>query len=338
MKTIYSFITVALICTHPAKSQFTMLQQYHEPSAAANHNKADMQRYDSLGALNNSTGQSQTWDFSAMQITSEVNTLSFMLPNMQTQDSVFAGATLKGQSNNNTFTYYKSDTVAKTFELIGIMSGASKSIFSDGKVMLKFPVNYASTYQDNYAFTLDTINGTGNYSVTATGSGDLKLVGGKVFSKTLQLTAWDQMTMATTAQTATVTNKDYIYFHEDNRYPLLRVSYSKTQLATITVSNSATVWVNWLEAVGLTENNFAASYAIYPNPATTQFAVRLNNNDGANCEISITRTTGELVKKVDLGSSLSIDAMVEVGDLAKGLYLVTTKAGNRVGTRKLIVE
>lgn len=332
MKTLYTLIGAAILCTTPATAQFTMLQQYHQPTPATGQNQADVVRYDSIGALPKNTGQGQSWDFSAMLITTNKRTCAYIAASSAPHASLFASADIAEVTGGTTHKYFDSDSVAKTFALVGMASGSQVLTFSNPKLELRFPIAFDSTWNDAYNATAATMTVSGTYSVRATGMGNLTLVGGKMFSNVMQIKSWDNMQVAGTAP-STVNITKYAYYHSLNRYPLITVTYSAVATETLTE-----IYVNWLEAVGVTENNLDAPYAIYPNPATTLVSVDLMNLDDAPCSFGIYTTTGQLVKNIELGSARHIVDRIDVSDLPRGLYIVKTMAGSKSGTRKLIVE
>ncbi len=337
MKKIYTLIIASVVCTQATKAQFTMLKQYHEPSATNGVNIADMVIHDSTSAMSHSSGQSQSWDYSALSWTSSKMTATYVAPSAAPHATNFPSATIAANKGNNNYSYFLSDSVNQTFELLGTSSGSVHTTYSNNKVLLKWPIQFGSTYSDTYAATEGTTMYEGNYSVEATGAGNLMLPGGKSFSDALQVMATDHYTTMTASDTSMTMNKHYVYYVSVNRYPILSIMYSTVQSGTTTTSSSQ-ILVNWLEAVGLTDNNFEASYAIYPNPATSHFAVRLTNDKAAVCNISIQNLTGSVVREVNLGSATNIETTVDVSDLPKGVYMVRTTLGDKTGCKKLIID
>jgi hypothetical protein len=336
MKKFYSFIVAAAFCSQTSNAQFTMFAAYHAPTVTAGMNVADYIRYDSLAALPNTTGQGQTWNFSAMQISTVSAPATYVAAGSGTLDALFTGANIKAQHSSNNFTYYKSDSVQ--LELVGTSNNGSNMVYSDPMIMMKWPTTNTSSFSDNYAWTMGTDNGNGVYSMATTGSGNLMLVGGKTFTNTMQLTTHDSQTMSTATSTTMVQTTSYIYYWSLNRYPLLKVNYKTTKVDTNAATKSTEIWVNWLEAVGLTDYNFESQYAIYPNPADNMVGIKLSNTKMAKATMQIYSVTGHLVRVVDLGSATDINATVDVSDLSQGVYVVKTSVGDRNGTRKLIIE
>src|SRR5688500_9993625 len=122
MKKIYSLIVAATLCSQTSNAQFTMFAAYHAPTVTPGMNIADMRRFDSLTTLPKNGGQGQTWDFSAMQISTVVSTSTYVAVGTGSVDALFTGANVKATHGAAGSTYYKSDSLQ--LELLGTNSGA----------------------------------------------------------------------------------------------------------------------------------------------------------------------------------------------------------------------
>jgi 1,4-alpha-glucan branching enzyme len=107
-----------------------------------------------------------------------------------------------------------------------------------------------------------------------------------------------------------------------------------------TMSNSATtitlqpgefrILGNQPQALG-TEDFTTQKVSLYPNPAASQFALNI-----AVSKVDIYSVTGQLIKTFTAGDA---DALYNVSDLSKGIYLVRiADVNNRQSTMKLIKE
>lgn len=337
MKKLYLLIAASVVGTLPLCAQFTMLQKYHEPTSVTELNKADMVRYDSITTLQHGTGTSATWNYTPMIISNDVMTVSYMNSSSAPHASLFPSATLAGVRNSTHYAYYKSDTVAKTFELLGEFSGDATT-YSDPKMLFKWPITNGNGWTDTYAHSNLTSTVSGNYSVSATGVGQLMLVGGKSFQNVMQITAQDVMTRTTANDTIEVHITNYTYYHSLNRYPLLSVTYTRTAVTDSTNDVAASIYVNYLEAVGVDENDIAASFIIYPNPANGQFTLRVHNPTMTPVTISLHALTGQLVKKVVTTGGSQIETKINAADLPRGIYIVRAETDAFDVVRKIVIE
>jgi hypothetical protein len=332
MKKLYTLIIAASVCS-TANAQFTMLRAYHEPTVAAGMNVADMVRYDSIGTLPNTTGQAQNWNFSAMVKTNIQSNATYVAITTNTLDALFTGATIKAQHGGGNFTYYKSDSANNEFHMVGMANGGTNTMYSDSKMLYKWPILNTSSYNDTYA----SANGNGTYAVSTTGTGTLMLVGGKTFDNVMQLTASDQWSNTAVGDTFVKQTRSYIYYWSNNRYPLLIVNYNTNTVDSVS-TRTTDILVNWLEAVGITDYNLESAYSVYPNPATNLVEVKLSNAGQTRATLSINSITGQHIRTIDLGQQSEISQTINVRDLAKGVYIVKVILGDKQGTKKLIIE
>lgn len=94
-----------------------------------------------------------------------------------------------------------------------------------------------------------------------------------------------------------------------------------------------TVQVNTCN-VGLTENNIANQFAIYPNPATDKVIVVLNNSN-SNSAIQVLNALGQVVLTK---TNLTEKNELNTESLAKGVYFVRVTNGKESSTSKLIIN
>lgn len=85
---------------------------------------------------------------------------------------------------------------------------------------------------------------------------------------------------------------------------------------------------------GIFENHFASSISLYPNPSNDHLTVDLGSNY-KKIEVSVTDITGN-----EIFSTTAIEAQkieVDTKDFADGIYVVQFRAGEFIGTKKLVV-
>lgn len=293
--------------------------------------------YDTITAVPRSTGLNKTWDMSAMsQSTVGAMSNSFIATSAATGANLFPSANIAaGQSDGGAYLFYKSG--ATQMELLGLYLPGGTVTFTNTQVNMVWPFTYGDSFSDAFSgsmnFSSMTVGISGQIQTNATGTGNLILPGGAFYTNVLQLTMVETSTLSyavpipTTSVSRTI---NYAYYHASNKYPLVSISYNEAGEAAVNVNN--------MVAVGLTDYNFDATFAIYPNPAKNNFTVKLSNSENRDCRITIYSATGQLVKQCDLGRDQAIQTQVPIQDLAPGIYMVKTILGGKSSSRRLVVE
>lgn len=80
------------------------------------------------------------------------------------------------------------------------------------------------------------------------------------------------------------------------------------------------------------------NYTVSPNPAAEKVTITIDINESLPVELSIYTLIGQKVWSKDLGHITSISEVVDIHDLAEGIYIVKLKADERVYTTRLIKE
>lgn len=90
---------------------------------------------------------------------------------------------------------------------------------------------------------------------------------------------------------------------------------------------------------GITEEDNDASVVIYPNPSTGQFNFALHGMDNSKTGINIYDLTGKLVYSVNKdGSGSSFIHIVDLSQLAEGMYIAEIQNGSSVYKEKIIIR
>lgn len=84
--------------------------------------------------------------------------------------------------------------------------------------------------------------------------------------------------------------------------------------------------------IGISENEFDKRYIIYPNPASSSLSI-INKSGEAIQSVSVFDIMGKEVKKI---SQTFTNILVD--DLPSGVYFVSIKTSNSIGSQKLIIE
>ena len=90
-----------------------------------------------------------------------------------------------------------------------------------------------------------------------------------------------------------------------------------------------------LNTLSISENETPINVKIYPNPTTTQVTISLENNERMK-EISIFNTLGMKVKETQFNTNS--EAIIDLSNLSKGVYILNVKTENKTLTKKIIKE
>ncbi|MCW3077895.1 MAG: hypothetical protein JWO32_2504 [Bacteroidetes bacterium] len=335
MKKIYITLLSGLFINQ--LSAQTLTQAAHEPvSGDMNSYKG----YDSSGVVPKNTGAGMSWNFSSFTINTTTTSSTFTTATSVPAATNFPGATTAEDQGSGNYNFYK--TVGSSYESLGSSSPSGDFTYTNSAVAVVWPATMGYSLTDAFSGTVTGgFSGTlaGTVTTQGTGTGTITLPGGLVMTNILQVRVKNNVNLNITTPfplTATVTGVDYMYYHSSQKFPVLRVSYSAT--TGFTNTSSATIELNSAIITGLTDKNFDATFQIFPNPAKDAFNVRLTNTENSNGTIEVFNSIGQLVKVINLGNSPVIQHSVSLTDLNSGIYIVKTTLGNKVSSRKLIVE
>lgn len=331
MKKIYLTLLTGFVLGQNLNAQLTLTKSLNDPVIG---DQITYVNFDSTAAIPRNTGTNQTWNFSTIvQSTLTSNASTFVAASTSSDAAMFPGATIAEKYGQDSYTFYKSTTGQN--EVLGFAFPGGTAQYTNTLIQLKWPTSYGSTYTDTYSggYTgFFAINVSATFTSLASGTGNLILPGGASYSNILQLRVTETNTATTSVPIATTVithNVSYIYCHSSSKFPLLTVSYE---------DGEPSISMNKNVVVGLTDYNFDASFAIYPNPAKNNFNVKLSNTTSNDCIIEIFNATGQLVRQENLGNNSSIQTIVSINDLNAGIYMVKTSLGQKSSVRRLIVE
>ena len=86
---------------------------------------------------------------------------------------------------------------------------------------------------------------------------------------------------------------------------------------------------------GITENSFASSINLFPNPAENHLTIALGSNN-KKVQVTIADITGKILYTTIERETQMIE--VNTRDFAEGIYVVQIQATDFIGTKKLVVE
>lgn len=337
MKKIYlSIIAIGFMLS--ANAQLSLTKAFNEPSIGDVTSKQD---FDSVAVLPKSIGTNQLWNFSSLTSTTVMATSTYTTPASTAYSANFPSATIVEDDGAGGYTYSKA--TATQFELVGFEDPTTVVQFTNTAVAAVWPITYGYSNIDSYAGPA-AINGTltgtaiGTLTTLGSGTGTLIIPGGATFNNVLQVRT-RQILNVSLAGGLITSNSDgmtYDYYHASQKYPILSVSYNNT--TGTQSSTSAYVRVNNAVVTGINDLNFDASFNIFPNPAKDHFNVKLNNANNATCKVEIVNSIGQLAQSINLGNDSEISSNVSISNLLSGVYIVKTTLGDKVSTRKLIVE
>ena len=344
MKKIKCFCFV-FVCFASFLHSQSITQAFNEPVAGDSSKTYDLDTTAFVSGLPMSiNGNTAIWDFTALkQFPSNSFVTYYVSPATVTNSSSFPGTTfVEEQSGLNNF--YKSVTTpSPQSELLGLNSNTMSLTFTNSAIIAKYPMNYGTTFTDNIGgnFTF-SVNGTfaGLVKTNVDGLGTLKLPGNVTLSNVLRVKSIQTITLTVLAviQLGTVQQTVYEFYHSSNKFPILSVNY---QAIAITGSATTTGAVSGNYKVfftGINDQNFDATFSIFPNPTKNNFNVNLSNPNSESCTMEIFSVTGEVKKKINLGEKSVIKSQVDISDLSSGIYFVKTQLGEKISVRKLVVE
>lgn len=336
MKKIYLSILSFGFTLASSYAQITLTKAANEPVLG------DMemyQYYDTVAVLNNATGSNQNWNFSALTTNTLTEMTTYTTVASTPSASSFPSATIVGSDGQGGYTYAKS--TATQYELVGIVDPNLTLNFSNTAIAAIWPISSGYSNTDSFSGSVasGTLTGTstGTISTVASGTGTITLPGGAVFNA-LQVKTIQQVNISLLLGfiTATVVNTSYSYYTSTQKFPILTVSYSD---ATGAFTNySADVKINTNVIAGVNNLNFESSLSIFPNPAKESLNVKLQNLSNETGHIEIVNAFGSVVKSIDLGNNAEILNTMSISNLSSGIYFVKTTLGEKVSTRKLIIE
>ncbi|MES2763104.1 MAG: T9SS type A sorting domain-containing protein [Bacteroidota bacterium] len=336
MKYQYFLISVFAFAVS-VSAQVSLTKAFNQPVMGNTNPK---QVYDSSGVISNTSGINQVWDFSNLILSSNIEVSNYISVASAPGGSSYTGSNLV-EASGQTYFYMKYSPTK--YEIVGIHNPDFKLNFSSGSLATKFiwPVAYGYSKTDAFSGTANANNMNGNVSgniyVNAPGTGTLILPGGATYTGVLQV----KVRLNATASflfglaSANLTALDYTYYDASNKFPLLTVSYLK--VTGDYTANEASIKVN-TAIVGINDLNFDSSFNVFPNPAKNEFNVKLSNLQNAVCNIEIINSIGQTTKIISLGSAADIAENISISDLAPGIYVVKTSVGDKISSRKLIVE
>lgn len=315
---------------------------------------------DTLNVKQGSAGANITWDFSALVLLSGSVPIQtqYISPVGTPYAAEFPMANIVGKINEDTaiYAYYKKESTQ-----LSILGSASLDFllkYTDTDIILKTPLAYNGTYQDNFASNVTTADpsgvtfySSGSRTVTYDAYGTVKTPLG-TFNNAARVkfvsTHMDSASISgfTILNESDITTYDWLVPNQPG--PVVSISYISTRSETqipgfdtlITITPTFKT-VNFLSAsvTGVFTAPTALSglqlTAIGPNPAVDQLTLRLEaETGGQSLRLTITDAAGKEVESQTLRTVAGENVWtVPVDRLAAGNYFLTLTDGRGVLTK-----
>ncbi len=96
--------------------------------------------------------------------------------------------------------------------------------------------------------------------------------------------------------------------------------------------------INLGNVLSVSENNLSKIY-LYPNPASKEVYLKIDNHQSAQVSVTIVNNIGQVLQVLDERAfNTNSEATINVSNYASGIYFITIKAGENTTTKKLVVQ
>jgi hypothetical protein len=283
-----------------------------------------------------SSGASQTWNVSAIALTSGSTT-------NYTVGAVSAtpySSTFSGSSNiqlNDGSVYQFMNNSASVMASTGVVGNGVTIPYSNAEDILHFPFNMNDNYTDNWAATFTsnsiTFNRTGTTTVTYDAYGTLTTPAG-TFSNVVRVHMVQDYKDVSSFGTITYNNNEYIWYAN---------GYHQALAAVYTLTNSiggpptqSGIYLSTTPGVPTSISKWSevnSNISLYPNPATD--LVGISSDEGID-HVDVYDLKGDLVLSEKV---MSIQAYLKLGELNNGIYLAKINMANGdVRTKKITLN
>lgn len=331
--TILSGLTVSIAQTLTATNHNPVLGEVYKTTDAS-----------TVGVTPGGTGSGQTWNFSSVTIGTINTTYSVVTAAATLSASLYPSSNVA--TSTGTFnSFYSTSTNDYKYWGGNLTIGAFNIVLNYGSPALyaKYPMslNSSTTAAVSGSISASGNNGTftGNSSVVADGTGTLVLPG-RTFNSVIRV-ANTQTLNFTLIVPGTVTQIVYEYYDPTkSKIPLFTIN-SSTITSALGTSTQVAVSVNadYLQ-VGIKEQTKeVADLNIFPNPAKSNFNIRLTNENADAVSYEIINAIGQTVRVENLASlkgesQYSIDS----NNLESGIYFVKVKVGEAISVKKITIQ
>lgn len=297
------------------------------------------------------SGNNVTWNFTNLNAKPNILETAYVSPITVTNSASFTGCNIV-EKQGGLFTFLKSTITPTTqTELMGITSSTLSFNFTNTAIAFKYPMTFGTSISDNFSGTfVFSLNGTcsGTLTSNADGYGTIQLPNSLTLTNVLRVKSVQTLNLSASlitglppSQIGTIKQTYYNYFHASQKFPVLSVNYTRISLIT-----SQTPTVNALITgnkksiiVGLTNNFLDESIInIYPNPSKGVLNIDIKNSASKNNSMVIYDIMGKIIKQLELENSSDIIDTINLKDLNPGIYFLKLKLGEKILSKKIILE
>lgn len=284
-------------------------------------------------------GANQTWNLSSMSSTGS-NVYTGVAPSSTPNGASFSAATV-ALGSSGIYVYYKG--TASALQYYGVDNGSTTMPYSNPEDQLHFPFTFNNTYTDTWATTFTntyTFYRTGSTVVTADGYGTLTTPDG-TFSNVLRVhfvqTYQDSAYIANMAYIITYQNDEYMWYLNNNHYPIAAV-YTLT-----TSAGGPTQGGLYMSNVvsGVNENNLLLSQTLAPNPSNDHVDFTFGLAASQNVQLEIYTSTGQLAEAPEMMAGVAGEntVRIDVAELPAGMYFMKVLLdGVPAGTERFVIS
>jgi hypothetical protein len=283
------------------------------------------------------SGTGQTWNYSTFFISPSAVTEQYAMPTGTGNDAIYPSANLKVTSPLGGYDYYIRS--ASSLQYLGSKGLSSQLVITNVQNLLTVPFQYGNTVS-NAAVTGSGISGyplTGTISANADATGTLMTQLG-TYNNVLRV-VYD-MNVVEGAGTGFDTYYHlvkYCWYRTGLRAPVFQIitfdvsgglgnSHQK-----VTLFNTITT--------GIETHSSALSFSMFPNPADQRSKVSISVPGQGASDISIMDLTGKVCAVANISSADPVrEVSIDLGNISKGIYIVTVKTGALVQRQRLVIE
>ena len=291
--------------------------------------KITIQKCDSTGIDEGSSGANQEWDFSGLESTGSATTADIFSPEVLNLNTQYPNADRVEKWSDGKYVITSNTTNSSRLEaFIDSVNGISIQYFNP-MLFAKRPITYGDYYSENfttsYSFSGYDFKGVGIVEIEADGYGELKLPNG-IYDNVLRI-KMHQVEFDTLIQFGSVTQFEtitYLWFDVHHSAALLKINYTITD----TESKSVSYLVN--QMVGTNDLEQSLELEMFPNPNTGIFFIQTTSD----IDYKIFNVNGNVILS---GAILKKSQEISLSDYPSGIYYVRIKdKQNNTQTKRII--
>jgi hypothetical protein len=307
---------------------------------------------DTSGVMQGPAGANQTWDFSGILMLSEQTDLTYANPAGTPYAGDFPTSNLVGYavSDDPVYTYMRAD--GGQASILGMRSDELEVTYDDPQLHVNLPFTYNSTFNDPFSGTMVVLSGaytarrTGTNMAVGDAYGTIKLPDGNEYSalriKHVLNTA-DTVSLPGFTIVTTTVQTSYEWWIEEARFPVLIVSYLRTEtLGNVHESRFIEYNNEITTEVSDPAEPLVADFHLgqnFPNPFNPGTTIRFSVPASGPVTLKVYDLIGqEVATLVDGHLNAGVHQVrFNAGHLPSGMYFYTLEAGASSQTRRLML-